>query len=74
MKVLYFSREEDALGALKRGMAIRRSLIQQNPDLIKASQKAFRTGLEIAIEQPDASKRALANYLATNDQEIIEEA
>jgi ABC-type nitrate/sulfonate/bicarbonate transport system substrate-binding protein len=74
MKVLYFSREEDALAALKRGMVIRRSLIQQNPDLIKAFQKAFLAGLKIAIEQPDASKRALANYLAINDQEIIEEA
>ena len=35
--------------------------------------KGLAGGIGIAIEQPDASKRALANYLATNDQEIIEE-
>ena len=36
--------------------------------------RAFLTGLKVAIEQPDASKRALAKYLATKDQEIIDEA
>jgi ABC-type nitrate/sulfonate/bicarbonate transport system substrate-binding protein len=111
LKVLYFSRQEDALAALKQGlvsaavhsapttlmarrlgfkelvnigslklpypfegMAIRRSLIQQNPDVIIAFQKAFLAGLKIATEQPDVSKRALAKYLATKDPEIIEEA
>ena len=111
MKVLYFSRQEDALAALKQGIvsaavhsapttlmarrlgfkelvnigalklpypfegiAIRRSLIQQNPDLIKGFLKAFLAGLKVAIEQPDVSKRAVARYLATKDQEIVDEA
>jgi len=111
IKVLYFSRQEDALAALNQGivqaaihsapttlmarrlgfkeivnigalklpypfmgLAIRRSAVQQNPDLVRGFLKAFLTGLKVAIEQPEASKRALAKYLATKDQEIIDEA
>ena len=111
MKVLYFSRQEDALAALRQGLvsaavhsapttlmarrlgfkelvnigalkfpypfegiAIQRSRIQQNSDLVKGFLKAFLAGLKIAIEQPDVSKRAIARYLATKDQEIVEEA
>ncbi len=111
MKVLYFSRQEDALAALNQGIvvaavhsapttlmarrlgfkelvnigslklpypfegiAIRRSLIQQNPDLVKAFMKAFLAGLKVAIEHPDVSKRAVAKYLASKDQEIVDEA
>jgi ABC-type nitrate/sulfonate/bicarbonate transport system substrate-binding protein len=111
MKVLYFSRQEDALAALKQGIvvaavhsapttlmarrlgfkelvnigslklpypfegiAVRRSLIRQNPELIKLFLKTFLAGLKIAIEQPDASKQAVAKYLATKDQEIVDEA
>ena len=36
--------------------------------------KAFLAGVKIAIEQPDASKRGVAKYFATKDQEIIDEA
>jgi len=111
LKVLYFSRQEDALAALKQGIvsaavhsapttlmarrlgfkelvnigalkfpypfegiAIRRSLIQQNQDLVKTFVKTFLAGLKVAIEQPEISKRAIAKYLATKDQEIVEEA
>jgi ABC-type nitrate/sulfonate/bicarbonate transport system substrate-binding protein len=111
LKVLYFSRQEDALAALKQGIvsaavhsapttlmarrlgykelvnigalklpypfegiAIRRSSIQQNPDPVKGFLKAFLAGLKVAFEQPDVSKRAVAKYLATKDQEIVEEA
>src|SRR6266511_2865244 len=111
MKVLYFSRQEDALAALKQGIvaaavhsapttlmarrlgfkelvnigalklpypfmgiAIRRSTVPQNLDLIRAFLKAFLVGLEVAIEQPDVSKRAVARHLATKDQEIVDEA
>ena len=111
MKVLYFSRQEDALAALRQGIvsaavhsapvtlmarrlgfkelvnigalkfpypfegiAVRRSTLAQNHDLIMNFLKAFLAGTKVAIEQPEASKRALARYLATKDQEVIEEA
>ncbi len=111
MKVLYFSRQEDALAALKQGivsaavhsapttlmarrlgfkelvnigslklpypfmgMAIGRPSLQQKPDLVRNFVKAFLAGVKVAIEQPETSKRAIAKYLATKDQEIIEEA
>ena len=111
MKVLYFSRQEDALAALNQGivqaavhsapttlmarrlgfkevvnigalklpypfmgLAVRRSAIQQTPEIIRAFLRAFVTGLKVSIEQPDLSKRAIGKYLATKDQEIIDEA
>ena len=36
--------------------------------------KAFLAGVKVAIEQPEVSKRAIAKYFATKDQEIIDEA
>jgi ABC-type nitrate/sulfonate/bicarbonate transport system substrate-binding protein len=111
LKVLYFSRQEDALAALKQGivsaavhsapttlmarrlvfkelvnigalklpypfmgLAIGRSSLQKNPDLVRNFLKAFLAGLKIAIEQPETSKRGIAKYFATKDQEIIDEA
>ena len=111
MKVLYFSRQEDALAALNQGivqaavhsapttlmarrlgfkelvnigslklpypfmgLAVRRSAVQQSPDLIRSFLKAMLAGLKVSIEQPDASKRAIGKYLASKDQEIIDEA
>ena len=111
MKVLYFSRREDALAALNQGivqaavhsapttlmarrlgfkevvnigalklpypfmgLAVRRSAIQQTPEIIRAFLKVFVTGLKVSIEQPNLSKRAIGKYLATKDQEIIDEA
>lgn len=111
MKVLYFSRQEDALAALRQGIvvaavhsapvtlmarrlgfkelvnigslkfpypfegiAVRRSTLQQNHDMVMAFLKSFMAGLKVAIEQPEVSKQALAKNLATKDQEIIDEA
>jgi ABC-type nitrate/sulfonate/bicarbonate transport system substrate-binding protein len=111
VKVLYFSRQEDALAALNQGIvsaavhsapttlmarrlgfkelvnigalkipypftgiAVRRSLIRQSPDLIQAFLKAYVAAIKTAIEQPEASKRALSRYLVTKDPEIVEEA
>ena len=111
LKVLYFSRQQDAMAALNQGVvsaavlsapttlmarrlglkelvnigslkipypftgiAIRQSLTRQNPELVKAFLKAFLAATKVAIEQPDAAKRALGHYLATKDPEIIEEA
>jgi len=111
LKVLYFSRQEDALAALHQGLvqaavhsppttlmarrlgykelvnigslklpypfmgiAVRRSAVQQNPETIRGFLKAYLAGLKMAIEQPELSKRAAGRYLATKDQEIIDEA
>jgi ABC-type nitrate/sulfonate/bicarbonate transport system substrate-binding protein len=111
MKVLYFSRQEDALAALNQGivqaavhsapttlmarrlgfkelvnigalklpypfmgLAVRRSAIQQSPEVIRGFLKAMIAGLRMSIEQPEASKRAIGKYLASKDQEIIDEA
>lgn len=111
MKVLYFSRQEDALAALNQGivnaavhsapttlmarrlgfrelvnigalklpypfmgLAVRRSAIQQSPEVIRGFLRAMIAGLRLSIEQPEISKRAIGKYLASKDQEIIEEA
>jgi len=111
VKVLYFSRQEDALAALNQGivsaavhsppttlmarrlgfkelvnigalkipypftgLAVRRALIKQNPELIKSFLKCYVAGLKVAIEQPETSRRVLARYLVTKDAEIIDEA
>jgi ABC-type nitrate/sulfonate/bicarbonate transport system substrate-binding protein len=111
MKVLYFSRQEDALAALNQGivsaaihsapttlmarrlgfkeivnigalklpypfmgLAVRRSTLQQNSEVVRGFLRAFLAGLRVAIEQPEVSKRAAAKYLATKDQEIVDEA
>ena len=111
MKVLYFSRQEDALAALNQGivsaaihsapttlmarrlgfkeivnigalklpypfmgLAVRRAAVQQTPEIVRGFLKAFLAGVRVAIEQPELSKRAAGKYLATKDQEIIEEA
>ena len=36
--------------------------------------EAFLAGVKIAIDQPDVSKRGIAKYFATKNQEIIDEA
>jgi ABC-type nitrate/sulfonate/bicarbonate transport system substrate-binding protein len=111
MKVLYFSRQEDALAALNQGMvsaavhsapttlmarrlgfkeiinigalklpypfmglAVRRSALQQTPEVIRGFLRAFLAGIRIAVEQPELSKRAASKYFATKDSEIIDEA
>ncbi|HXG50672.1 MAG TPA: ABC transporter substrate-binding protein [candidate division Zixibacteria bacterium] len=111
LKVLYFSRQEDALAALKQGivsaavhsapttlmarrlgfkelvnigslkipypfsgLAIKRSVVQQDQNLVRAFVKAYVAGIKIAVEQPELAKRAMGRYLATRDQEVIEEA
>ena len=111
MKVLYFSRQEDALAALNQGIvsaaihsapttlmarrlgfkeiinigslklpypfmgvAVKRSALKQNTELVHSFLRAFLAGLAVAIQQPDISMRSAARYLATKDPEIIDEA
>jgi ABC-type nitrate/sulfonate/bicarbonate transport system substrate-binding protein len=54
-------------------IATRKSLIRQNPELIKGFLKAYIAAIRIIHEEPETAKRALAHYL-TKDPEQIEEA
>jgi ABC-type nitrate/sulfonate/bicarbonate transport system substrate-binding protein len=111
MKVLYFSRQEDALAALNQGivqaavhsapttlmarrlgfrelvnigalklpypfmgLAVRKSALQHSPEVIRGFLKAMIAGIRVSVEQPEISKRAIGKYLASKDQEIIDEA
>jgi len=111
LKVLYFSRQQDVLAALDKGIvaagvlsapttlmarrlgykelvnigslklpytstgiAVRWSLIRQNPELVKAFLKAYVAALKVVREKPDVAKRALGRYFGAKDPEIIEEA
>lgn len=48
--------------------------MQQNSEVVRGFLRAFLAGLRTATEQPEVSKRAAAKYLATKDQEIVDEA
>jgi ABC-type nitrate/sulfonate/bicarbonate transport system substrate-binding protein len=66
------------IGALKlpypfMGLAVRRSAILQSPDVVRGFLQAMVAGLRLSIEQPNVSKRAIGKYLASKDQEIIDE-
>jgi len=111
MKVLYFSRQGDALAALDKGIvnaavlsapttlmarrlgykqivnigalklpytfigaAVHRSLVKQNPELIKSFLKAFMVGLKASKDQPALAKQASARHFGSADMEIAEEA
>jgi len=67
------------IGSLKlpytfTGLTVRRSLIRQNPELVKDFLKSYVAALKVTIEQPEVANRALAQFLGTKDAEIIEEA
>jgi ABC-type nitrate/sulfonate/bicarbonate transport system substrate-binding protein len=72
-------RELVNIGSLKlpypfMGLAVRRSAIQQSPEVIRGFLRTFVAGLKVSIDEPNQSKRAIGKYLATKDQEIIDEA
>jgi ABC-type nitrate/sulfonate/bicarbonate transport system substrate-binding protein len=56
------------------GVVTRRSLARQQPERVKSFLKAYIAAIKIANEEPEASKRTLAHFLATNDSGIIDEA
>ena len=67
------------IGSLKlpytfTGLTVRRSLIRQNPELVKDFLKSYVAALKVTIEQPEVASRALAQFLGTKDAEIIQEA
>ncbi|MBI2998775.1 MAG: ABC transporter substrate-binding protein, partial [Deltaproteobacteria bacterium] len=67
------------IGSLKlpytfTGLTVRRSLMRQNPELVKDFLKSYVAALKVTIEQPEVASRALAQFLGTKDAEIIQEA
>jgi NitT/TauT family transport system substrate-binding protein len=55
-------------------IATRKSLIRQNPEVIKGFLKAYIAAVKIIHEQPEIAKKALADFLRTKDPEMLEES
>jgi ABC-type nitrate/sulfonate/bicarbonate transport system substrate-binding protein len=55
------------------GVVARRALIRQQPDRVRAFMKGYLASIKAANEDAEASKRALAHFLATNDRETLDE-
>ncbi|MGE5302559.1 MAG: ABC transporter substrate-binding protein [Alphaproteobacteria bacterium] len=54
-------------------IATRKSLLRQNPEMIKGFLKAYIAAVKIIHEQPEVAKKALADFLRTKDPEMLEE-
>ena len=55
-------------------IATRKSLIRQNPEMIKGFLKAYIAAVKIIHEQPEVAKKALAEFLRTKDPEMLDES
>jgi len=55
-------------------IATRKSLIRQNPEVIKGFLKAYLASIKIIHEQPEIAKKALARFLGTKDPEMIDDS
>jgi NitT/TauT family transport system substrate-binding protein len=55
-------------------IATRKTLIRQNPDLIKGFLKAYLAAIKIIHEEPAIAKRALSRFLGTKDPEMIDDS
>ena len=55
-------------------IATRKSLIRQNPELIKGFLKAYLASIKIIHEQPEVAKKALPDFLGTKDPEMIDDS
>ncbi len=55
-------------------IATRKALIKQNPELIKGFLKAYLAAIKIIHEEPELAKRALARFLGSKDQEMIDDS
>ena len=55
-------------------IATRKSLIRQNPELIKGFLKAYLASIKIIHEQPEIAKKALADFLGSKDPEMIDDS
>lgn len=55
------------------GVVTRRALIRQQPDHVRAFMKAYMASIKATNESPELAKHALARFLATNDQGVLDE-
>lgn len=55
-------------------IATRKTLVRQNPELIKGFLKSYLAAIKIIHEEPTIAKRALARYLGTKDPEMIDDS
>src|SRR3989475_8874343 len=55
-------------------IATRKSLIRQNPEVIKGFLKAYLASIKIIHEQPEVATNALADFLGTKDPEMIDDS
>jgi ABC-type nitrate/sulfonate/bicarbonate transport system substrate-binding protein len=70
VKFLYLGGVKEVVAALDKG----RSLVRQNPELVKNFLKAYVEAIKVTHEEPEIAKKALARFLATEDKSIIDEA
>jgi len=55
-------------------IATRKSLIRQNPEMIKGFLKAYLASIKIIHEQPEVAKKALSDFLGSKDPEMIDDS
>ena len=55
-------------------VATRKSLVRQNPDLIRGFLKAYLAAIRVIHEEPEVPKKALGRFLGTKDPEMIEDS
>jgi ABC-type nitrate/sulfonate/bicarbonate transport system substrate-binding protein len=55
-------------------IAARKTLVRQNPELIKGFLKSYLAAIKIIHEEPAIAKRALSRYLGTKDPEMIDDS
>lgn len=55
-------------------IATRKTLVRQNPEMVKGFLKAYMAAVKIIHEQPQVAKKALADFLKTKDPEMLEES
>jgi NitT/TauT family transport system substrate-binding protein len=55
-------------------VATRKTLVRQNPELIKGFLKAYLAAIKIIHEEPEVAKRALSRFLGSKDTEMIDDS
>jgi NitT/TauT family transport system substrate-binding protein len=55
-------------------IATRKTLVRQNPELIKNFLKAYLAAIKIIHEEPELAKRALSRFLGSKDAEMIDDS
>ncbi len=55
-------------------VATRKTLVRQNPELIKNFLRAYLAAIKIIHEEPEVAKRALSRFLGSKDSEMINDS